>query len=84
MGADLFANTFVLTIHLALPSLLACLFAGIFAAFLQGATQVTDSSIGFLSRLVGLALVLYLTSSFLVSRISGFAAGVWANENIYL
>jgi flagellar biosynthesis protein FliQ len=56
------------------PFLLALLVVGLVVGLLQAATQINDSAVGFLPRLVTVLLVAYISGHWVMERLSNYFA----------
>jgi flagellar biosynthesis protein FliQ len=54
------------------PFLLALLVVGLVVGLLQAATQINDSAVGFLPRLVTVLLVAYISGHWVMERLSNY------------
>ncbi len=66
----------LVTFKLCLPLLLAALVAGLLVAILQAVTQVSDSSLSFLPKLVATGASIWVSGPFLVRTLADFTHGV--------
>ncbi len=75
--ARLAAETMYLALLISAPALLAALAIGFFVGVLQAATQVQDYAIGFVPKLVAVALALVVFGGFMSSNLLRFADTLW-------
>lgn len=62
---------------LAAPTLLAVLAAGVAVGLLQAVTQVQDSALGFVPRLLAAGLALAATAVWMSNQLVGFTQRLW-------
>lgn len=62
----------------AAPMLLVALVIGLFVGIFQAATQINDSTLSFIPKLVGVLLVLILAGSWLLSVLMEYMRSVFA------
>lgn len=66
MIMDVMRNGFLVAIQVAAPLLISSLVVGLLVGVLQAATQVNDSSIGFVPKLVALGFVLIIAGPWMI------------------
>jgi flagellar biosynthesis protein FliQ len=66
-----------LALWLSLPALGAAVIAGAISGALQAATQVQDAALGFVPRLLAVALALFLSAAFMGERLTAFTSALW-------
>ena len=67
-----------LSLLLAAPSLISAALVGLVAGVLQGATQIQDPSLGFVPKLLAVALALALFGPVMGEQLVGFTGELWA------
>ena len=80
---QLIASALSLVFHIALPLVLAALFAAILSGVLQVATQIQDQVIGFVSKLAGVGLMLYLFAGRFQGQLTRFTEALWGRPEFY-
>lgn len=63
---------FVVALKLALPVLLVSLAIGLVVAIFQAATQIHEQTLSFAPKLLGIALVLLILGTWMITTISAF------------
>ena len=84
IAVELAREALVVAAKLALPALLVCLVAGGLAALLQSASQMQDSSLSFVPKLVAVGAAVFLLmpwffsvmADYAVRTIAGMGAGL--------
>jgi flagellar biosynthesis protein FliQ len=69
-GAAALREAMIVAIRLGGPPLLASLAAGLIVSVIQSVTQISESSLAFLPKLVAVALVLSLLGPFMVATLT--------------
>ena len=64
----------VLDLILAAPMLLTSLIIGIFISLFQAATQINETTLTFIPKIVGVSLVLALLGSWMAQQVLGFTS----------
>lgn len=75
--ADLMYEVFVIAVKLAGPTLVISMIVGIIIALFQAATQVHESTVTFLPKLIVIALVLVFTGSSMLSILQDFTKQIF-------
>ena len=72
-------NALVVTLALAGPVLLASLVIGSLVSLFQAATQINETTLTFVPKIIGVALVVALLGSWMGQQILTFTANVFAS-----
>jgi len=72
----LLGDGLMLVLAVAAPALIAAVAAGLVMGLLQGATQVQDSSLSFVPKLVAVVVAIVVTAGFAREQLVGFARDV--------
>ncbi|MGO5053718.1 flagellar biosynthetic protein FliQ [Lachnospiraceae bacterium LCP25S3_G4] len=75
--ADLMYEVFVLAVKLAGPALIISMIVGLIIALFQAATQIHESTITFLPKLVVIALILVFTGSSMLGMLQDFTKEIF-------
>lgn len=60
------------TLLLAMPLLLAALIIGLVVGIFQAATQINESTLSFIPKLIGIALALMMGGSWMLQTLTGY------------
>ena len=71
---DVFRGMMNLAIQISGPMLLICMLVGVLIAILQAVTQIHEQSIGFVIKLIVVALYLSLAGSWILTSMHDFMA----------
>jgi len=69
--------TFVLTAKISAPLLLTALLVGLLVSLFQAVTQLNDSTLSFLPKLIAVALVLWVSWSWLMQEIIAYTGNIF-------
>jgi flagellar biosynthesis protein FliQ len=78
-----FVNALNFVIALSLPLIAGILGGALVMGVLQAATQVSDGAIGFVGRIVGFALALYLFGAGLSNQLLDYSSRIWGGADFY-
>jgi flagellar biosynthetic protein FliQ len=65
------------TIYLAAPLLLTALIVGLFIGMIQAATQIQEMTLSFIPKLMGMALALLVTGTWMLQIIMNFTINLF-------
>jgi flagellar biosynthetic protein FliQ len=71
---DLVYALFVVAVKIAAPLLISSMVIGLLSGLFQAVTQVSDSTLGFLPKLVAVALVFWLSLPWIIQSMMAFMA----------
>ena len=71
--AALIHDCMVVTMKLSFPVLGVALAVGLLVSFVQAITQINESTLGFLPKIVAIGLTLMILAPFMAATLSGFA-----------
>jgi flagellar biosynthetic protein FliQ len=66
-----------LGLWLAAPALIASVLAGLVTGFTQAATQVQDTALSFVPRLLAVGLALAISAAWMTAKLVAFTTGLW-------
>jgi flagellar biosynthetic protein FliQ len=69
---QLVASMFMVTAKVAAPLLLTAMFVGLLMGLLQAVTQLNDATLGFLPKVIAVAVALWFTLPWLLQELVGF------------
>ena len=75
--ALLASDALYLALRVAAPAILACIVAGLLVGFFQASTQSHDASVGFVPKLVAVAVALLLCRAFMGAQLVHFSTQVY-------
>ena len=70
-------------VYASIPLLGAVLVGALVAGVLRVATQIEDTSISYVGRFAGVAILLYLTSDGLIKELISITARIWGGADFY-
>jgi len=73
-----------LTLSISLPMLLVGLFVGVIVSIIQAATQIQETTLTFIPKLVSIFMVLLLTFPWILERLSTFTTDLLMNIPNYV
>ncbi len=79
MIARLGTEALLLAVWLSLPVLLAVIAVGLLVGILQAATQIQDSSIAFVPKLLVAVLVLAVSATWMGRELIAFTIAAWSS-----
>jgi flagellar biosynthetic protein FliQ len=71
---DLVYALFIVAVKIATPLLITSMLVGLLSGLFQAVTQVSDSTLGFLPKLVAVALVFWLSLPWIIQSMLSFVA----------
>ncbi len=71
--AALIHDCMVVTMKLSFPVLGVALAVGLLVSFVQAITQINESTLGFLPKIVAIGLTLMILAPFMAATLSGFS-----------
>ncbi|MGD9842999.1 MAG: flagellar biosynthesis protein FliQ [Steroidobacteraceae bacterium] len=74
---DLARHALQVTLLLAMPLLLAALIIGLVVGIFQAATQINESTLSFIPKLVGIALALLIAGPWMLNLIIGYTRALF-------
>lgn len=66
-------DTFKIALSLALPGLLTGMFIGLAVSIFQATTQINESTLSFIPKIIGVVLVIVLTMPWMLNSMIDFA-----------
>lgn len=69
--------TFLLAAKVSAPLLLTALLIGLMVSLFQAVTQLNDSTLGFLPKLIAVALVLWLSWSWIMQEMISYTGNIF-------
>lgn len=76
---DIGAEAMEVTIYLAAPLLLTALIVGLLIGMVQAATQIQEMTLSFIPKLIGMALALLITGTWMLQLIMEFTIRLYEN-----
>lgn len=70
-------NALILALMLAAPMLLTSLVIGVFISLFQAATQISEATLTFIPKIVGVSLILAFLGSWMAQQILGFTSNLF-------
>jgi type III secretory pathway component EscS len=83
MDVSIVASALGLVMSLVLPVILAAAVGALLAGLFRVVTQIEDPIFGYLGRLLGVAVVLYVFQSYFSDKLMEFATRLWGGPDIY-
>ena len=83
MDSSLFSGALHLVAHGSTLLLIAIGIGALLTGILRVATQIDDSSIGFIGRFAGLSAFMFLMSNSLFQQVYQFALRIWSGSDFY-
>lgn len=74
---DIGGEALKVTIYLAAPLLLTALIIGLFIGMIQAATQIQEMTLSFIPKLMGMALALLVTGTWMLQIIMNFTINLF-------
>jgi flagellar biosynthetic protein FliQ len=74
----------VISSKLALPFLLSVLIVGLVVGLVQSLTQLQESTLSFVPKLLACALVLALAGNWMILELVNFTRELWTNANQFI
>jgi flagellar biosynthetic protein FliQ len=76
---DIGSEAMKVTIYLAAPLLLTALIVGLLIGMIQAATQIQEMTLSFIPKLIGMALALLITGTWMLQLIMEFTIRLFEN-----
>jgi flagellar biosynthetic protein FliQ len=76
---DIGGEAMQVTIYLAAPLLLTALIIGLLIGMIQAATQIQEMTLSFIPKLIGMALALLITGTWMLQLIMNFTIRLYEN-----
>ena len=76
---DIGTEAMKVTIYLAAPLLLTALIVGLLIGMIQAATQIQEMTLSFIPKLIGMALALLITGTWMLQLIMEFTIRLFEN-----
>jgi len=76
---DIGSEAMKVTIYLAAPLLLTALIIGLLIGMVQAATQIQEMTLSFIPKLIGMALALLITGTWMLQLIMNFTIRLFEN-----
>jgi len=76
---DIGSEAMKVTIYLAAPLLLTALIIGLLIGMIQAATQIQEMTLSFIPKLIGMALALLITGTWMLQLIMNFTIRLYEN-----
>jgi flagellar biosynthetic protein FliQ len=77
-------SALVISSKLALPFLLSVLIVGLIVGLVQSLTQLQESTLSFVPKLLACALVLALAGNWMILELVNFTRELWTNANQFI
>ena len=74
---EIFRQCMVIVLQLAAPALLASMVIGLILAIFQAATQIHEQTLTFVPKLVGIAVLLLITASWIMAQMNDFVTSIF-------
>lgn len=74
---EILTGALVISTKLAAPMLIVSLVIGVVISVIQTVTQIQEMSLTFVPKLVGIAVILVVTGSWMMRELVGWVTGLW-------
>jgi len=74
---EVFRECMIIVLQLAAPALLASMVIGLVIAIFQAATQIHEQTLTFVPKLVGIAVLLLVTASWIMAQMNDFVTAIF-------
>jgi len=70
-------QTFKIALYLALPSLLVGMFLGLAVSIFQATTQINETTLSFIPKIIGIIAVIILTMPWMLNEMKDFTLSIF-------
>ena len=74
---EIFRECMIIVLQLAAPALIASMVIGLVIAIFQAATQIHEQTLTFVPKLVGIAVLLLVTASWIMAQMNDFVTAIF-------